>query len=234
MIPPLDVRQVSLVAGNGWVISFREGNCQVFEGIEKRIRSKTGRIRRMPSDYLLHALLDTLVDHYYVVLARIEEQVEQIEENTLAGEVRDAPQVIHRLKSELMSFRRIVFPTREAIGALLKGESDILTDASEPYFRDLYDHIIHVMEIVDGCRDRLLGMLDLHIAVTTQRTNDVMRVLTIVATIFIPLTFLASIYGMNFDHMPEIHTEAGYYVVLTVMAGLAALMVGWFRKKDWL
>ncbi len=226
---------ISIILGHGFVLSFQEGKPgDLFESVRNRIQRGHGRIRRMAADYLLHGLLDAIVDGYFAILEHVEDKVDEVE--ALAFEDADAtvPTRVHALKQELAVLRRSVWPLREAVARLLKGDSRLLSRDTEPYFRDLYDHVVQVMENIDASRERLTGVLDLHLAVTSHRMNEVMRVLTIVATVFIPLSFLAGLWGMNFQYMPELQQEWGYPMALVIMGGSAAAMFLYFYRKGWL
>ncbi|MCB9682825.1 MAG: magnesium/cobalt transporter CorA [Alphaproteobacteria bacterium] len=228
------VEQVALVLGNSWVVTFQETHGDVFDPLRRRIESGLGRIRRMRADYLAHAILDAIVDGYFEVLERFEEHVAELEDEALLGEATDLPKQVHHLKVELLAFRRLVWPLREAVAELLRLDDDRMSEATRPFFRDLHDHVLQTVDLSDSLRDRLAALLELHLAVTGARTNDVMRVLTVVATIFIPLTFVAGIYGMNFDDMPELHWAWGYPLSLLVMGAIAVVMLAFFRRRGWL
>lgn len=240
--PQVDLctEHVSIVLGPGFVLSFQEGRAgDLFDPVRSRIRAGTGKLRSMGADYLLHALVDAIVDGYFAVLDRIEEQIEAIEllafdDKATDGLKGELPSRVHALKTELSSIRRTVFPTREMVGRLLKGEASLVTRSVEPYLRDVYDHIMSVLDHVDAGQERLTSVLEMHLAIAAYRMNDVMKVLTIVATVFIPLSWVAGIYGMNFDHMPELHWLLGYPLALGLMAAMTAAMMLWFRYRRWL
>jgi magnesium transporter len=232
--PEVCSEQVTFVHGPGFVLSFQEGRAgDLFDPVRSRIRAGTGKIRNMGADYLVHALVDAIVDGYFVVLDRLEEQVESVE--LLAFDDRDQglPAQIYELKTELAMIRRAVFPLREMVNRLQKGEAAIISRAVEPYLHDLYDHVVSVLDHVDAGRERLTSVLEMHLAIATHKMNDVVKVLTIVSTIFIPLSWIAGIYGMNFDHMPELHWLLGYPLAIFMMLAMASGMLGWFRYKGW-
>jgi magnesium transporter len=226
---------VSVVLGPGFVLSFQEGHAgDLFEPVRLRIRSGAGRIRGQGPDYLAHALLDAIVDGYFVVLDRIDDRVEEVEATALAGDARDLAARVYALKQDLALVRRVVFPLREVVGRLVKGEARLVTRPVEPFLRDLYDHVMSVLEMTESGRERLTSVLDLHLALSAHRMNDVMKVLTIVATVFIPLSWVAGVYGMNFDRMPGIHAPMGFWEVMGLMVAIGVAMLAFFRYRGWL
>jgi len=226
--------QVSLVLGPNLVISFQEIVGDVFEQIRDRIRNSKGRIRKMAADYLAYTLIDAIVDNYFFVLERIGEQIESMEEELIAKPSDKTVRKIHALKRDLIFIRKSVWPLRELINSLEKVESSLISNSTEPYLRDVYDHTIQVIDTVETYRDMVSGMLDIYLSSISNRMNAVMKVLTIIATIFIPLTFVAGIYGMNFKYMPELEWRWGYALVLLVMIAIAVVMLLYFRRKKWL
>ena len=230
----LEQDQISLVLGPNYVISFQEREGDIFNPIRERIRDRKGRIRRMGADYLAYALLDTVVDSYFVVLERVGETVEFLEEELVTNPTPETLQAIHGLKMDMIFLRRSVWPLREVIGGLERGEPSLIGEAVGVYLRDLYDHTIQVIDTIETFRDMISGMLDIYLSSVSNRMNEVMKVLTIIATIFIPLTLIAGIYGMNFAHMPELDWRWGYPVVWGVMLAITVLMLVYFRRKRWL
>lgn len=229
------VEHVSLVLGPGFLLSFQEGRAgDLFDPVRQRLRAGGGRIRTLGVDYLAHALVDAIVDGYFGVLEQIEERIDTVEQAAFESGDHDVPQQVHALKGDLAALRRSVWPLREAVARLQRAELPVVGKGTEPYWRDLYDHVVQVMDMVDAGRERLTGVLDLHLAATSHRLNDVMRVLTVVATVFMPLSWIAGIYGMNFQHMPELHWRWGYPLAVGSMIGAAVAMLGWFRYKRWL
>ena len=226
--------QISLVLGQNFVISFQEEVGDVFEQIRDRIRNAKGRIRKMSADYLAYALIDAIVDNYFLILEKMGEQIESMEEELIAKPSDKTVRRIHALKRELIFLRKSVWPLRELINSMEKTESSLISDSTEPYLRDVYDHTIQVIDTVEGFRDMVSGMLDIYLSSISNRMNAVMKVLTIIATIFIPLTFIAGVYGMNFKGMPELEWKWGYPIVLIVMAVVAAVMLIYFKRKKWL
>jgi len=236
----LSAEQVSVVLGPGWVISFQERPGDVFEAVRDRIRGAKGRIRQMKADYLLHALMDAVVDQYFVILETFGEKVEALEERLLADPAPQTLQSVKQLKRDMIVLRRSVWPLREAVSELDRSESKLIHKPTRAYFRNVYDHTVQVMDAIESFREMLSGMQDLYLSSVSNRMNEVMKVLTIIATIFIPLTFVAGIYGMNFDseasplNMPELKWPYGYVGALAVMAVIAVVMVIYFRRKRWL
>jgi len=226
--------QVSLVLGSNFVISFQERVGDVFETIRDRIRNAKGRIRKMGADYLAYSLLDAVVDNYFVILEKLGEKVESMEEELVAKPTEKTIQQIHSIKKEMIFLRKSVWPLRELINGLQKSESSLIKESTQIYLRDVYDHTIQIIDTIESLRDTVSGMLDIYLSSLSNRMNAVMKVLTIIATIFIPLTFIAGLYGMNFKYMPELEWRWGYGIVVLVMAVVAALMLLYFRRKKWL
>ena len=228
------VEQVSLVLGPGFVLSFQELEGDVFELIRQRIRSAKGKIRQMGPDYLIYSLIDAIVDGYFVVLERASDQIEIFEEELMDHPSANVLQSIHKLKRESLFLRKAVWPLREVIGSFQRAESELVSDQISLYLRDVFDHTIQVIDTTETLRDMLAGMVEIYLSSLSNRMNEVMKVLTIIATIFIPLTFIAGIYGMNFEKMPELKWYWGYPLVLAVMLVVALGMLAYFRKKKWL
>jgi magnesium transporter len=228
------IEQVSIIFGSNFVISFQESQGDVFDPIRERIRTGKGRIRKMGADYLAYALMDAVVDNYFTILERLGEGIEDMEEELVVNPTPETLQAIHHLKREMIFLRKSVWPLREVINRLERWESSLIKKATSIYLRDLYDHTIQVIDSIETFRDILSGMLDIYLSSVSNRMNEVMKVLTIIATIFIPLTLVAGIYGMNFKFMPELEMPLGYPLVLLTMLCIGALMIVYFRKKRWL
>jgi magnesium transporter len=226
--------QVSLVLGKNFVISFQEREGDIFNSVRERIRSGKGRIRKMGADYLVYSLLDSIVDNYFIILEKLGERIELLEEKLITNPVPETINLIHKLKREMIFLRRSVWPLREVIGSIERGESSLIKGSTNIYLRDVYDHTIQVIDTIETFRDILSGMLDIYLSSVSNRLNAVMKVLTIIATIFMPLTFIAGIYGMNFKYMPELEWRLGYPVILLAMVSIGVLMLVSFRKKKWL
>jgi magnesium transporter len=226
--------QVSIVLASNYVISFQEKIGDVFEQIRDRIRNTKGRIRKMGPDYLMYALLDSIVDSYFSILEKLGEKIEGSEETLVHDPSDEILHQIHALKRELIGLRRSVWPLRELVGGIERSESALIKESTGMYLRDVYDHTIQVIDTVESYRDMVSGMLDIYLSSISNRMNAVMKVLTIIATIFIPLTFIAGIYGMNFKYMPELEWKLGYAAVLIIMLIVVAIMLIYFKKKKWL
>jgi magnesium transporter len=230
----IDDEQVSLVLGPSWVLSFQEREGDVFEPIRDRLLSNRGRIRKLGPDYLAYALIDAVVDHYFAILEILGERVEALGED-MAENPRPADlRAIRHLKRELLFMRKSIWPLREVLGGIQRDGSDLIGEATRPYLRDVYDHTIQIIDTVETLRDMVSGLMDLYLSSISNRMNEVMKVLTIIATIFIPLSFIAGLYGMNFDVMPELHWRYGYFAVLGVMLVVGVGMLVYFRRKRWL
>ncbi|NIP24216.1 MAG: magnesium/cobalt transporter CorA [Phycisphaerae bacterium] len=239
-IQVVESEQVSLILGTNYVISFQERVGDVFEPIRERLRNAKGRIRKMGPDYLAYALLDAIVDSYFAILEKVGERIESMEEELVSDPTEKTLQQIHTMKREMISLRKSVWPLREVISGVQRSESSIIKESTEIYLRDVYDHTIQIIDTIESFRDMVSGMLDIYLSSISNKMNEVMKVLTIIATIFIPLTFIAGIYGMNFNpekspwNMPELNSYWGYPVVWVVMAVVAVIMLIYFRRKKWL
>jgi len=225
--------QVSLVLGQGYVLSFQEAEGDVFDVVRERIHTAKGRIRKMGSGYLGYALLDAIVDNYFVILEEMGEKIDRLQDDVIQKTGSETLQAIHRLKSDMVFMRKNLWPLREAVSVLEKADSPILGDSMGPYLRDVYEHTIQVMDGVESLRDMLSGTLDVYMSSVSNRMNEVMKVLTVIATIFIPLTFIAGIYGMNFQNMPELKWPLGYPAVCAVMVVLGVGMARFFKRRKW-
>ncbi len=226
--------QVSIVFGTNFVISFQERPGDVFDPVRQRIRSASGRIRRLEADYLAYSLLDAVVDNYFLVLEKLGDKIENIEEELIANPTVQTSRSIHRLKREMIFLRKSVWPLREVSSVLERSESKLIKKQTRAFLRDLYDHTIQVMDTIETFRDMISGMLDIYLSAISNRMNEIMKVLTIFAAIFIPLTFLAGVYGMNFEYMPELKWRWGYFLVLGLMACIGFGMLYYFRRKKWI
>ena len=226
--------QISIILGPDFVISFQEREGDVFDIIRERLRSNKGRIRKIGADYLAYSLIDAIVDNYFMILEKLGETIEDIEDKLVTDPKAETLQIIHDLKREMIFLRKSVWPLREVINRLERSESALIKKSTLVYLRDVYDHTIQVMDSVDTFRDTLSGMLDIYLSSVSNRMNEIMKVLTIIATIFIPLTFIAGVYGMNFRRMPELVQPWGYPAVLIVMLVIALIMLVYFRRRKWI
>jgi magnesium transporter len=230
----IESEQISLVLGPNFVFSFQEREGDTFNPIRDRVRNSKGRIRKMGADHLAYTLLDSIIDNYFIILEKLGEKIEFLEEEVVTRPRPETLQTIHHLKREMIFLRKGVWPLREVISGLERGESSLIKESTRIYLRDVYDHTIQTIDTIETYRDMVSGMLDIYLSSISNRLNAVMKVLTIIATIFMPLTFLAGIYGMNFKYMPELEWRLGYPVIWVIMVGIGVSMLLYFRKKKWL
>jgi len=230
----LESEQVSLIFGENFVISFQERVGDIFEPLRERIRKGKGRVRKAGADYLAYTLLDSIVDNYFVILEQLGEKIEDTEQELATEPDIATLQTIRAFKKEMIFLRKSIWPLREVVTSLERGESSLIHESTGIYLRDVYDHTIQIIDTVESYRDMLSGMLDVYLSIISNKMNEVMKVLTIFAAIFIPLTFVAGVYGMNFGFMPELGWQWGYFAVLLVMAVIGAVMLFYFRRKKWL
>lgn len=226
--------QVSFVLGPNFLVTFQEQEGDVFNPVRERLRKALGRIRKMGPDYLLYALMDAVVDNYFLVLEAIGEELEILEDQLLENPTPEVLQTVHKLKREMIFLRRAVWPLREVINGLEKSGSKLVKKTTAVYLRDIYDHTIQVIETVETYRDMVSGLQDLYLSSVSNKMNEVMKVLTIIATIFIPLTFIAGIYGMNFEFMPELKLKNGYFFIWGIMIVIFLWMLFYFKRKKWM
>ena len=226
--------QVSLILGSNFLISFQEGiEGDVFNPVRERIKGSKGKIRKEGPDYLAYSLMDAVVDNYFVILEKTGERIESLEEEVVINPTSKTLQEIHHLKREMIFLRKAVWPLREVISTLQREESSLIKGTTKIFLRDVYDHTIQVMDTVESFRDMLSGMLEIYLSTMNNRLNQVMKVLTIIATIFMPPTFIVGIYGMNFKHMSELEWKYGYPAVMVLMLLIAVSMLYIFKKKKW-
>jgi magnesium transporter len=229
----LIIEHVSLIVGSNYVISFQEKAGDVFGPIRERIKNPKSRLRKLGTDYLIYSLLDTIIDYYYVIMDRFGDSIEDIEDEILNSPSTEMLHLLHGLKRDIILLKKNIMPLRDMISRMEKGESPLMTDSTMLYFRDIHDHTIQIIDTLESFRDILTGMLDIYLSSVSNKLNEVMKVLTIISTVFIPLTFIAGIYGMNFENMPELHYKWGYFIVIGIMIVLGATMIGVFWKKKW-
>ncbi len=229
------IEQISLVLGSGFVLTFQERAGDVFEGVRDRIKHHKGKIRKMGADYLSYALIDAIVDNYFVVLENMSGLVEDVEQRLHDHPEDVAANDIHILKRELLYLRRSILPAREVMGQLARHEeNELISDSVDVYFRDVHDHVLQVAESLETTREMLTSLLEIFHSTQSNRMNEIMRVLTVISTIFMPLTFIVGIYGMNFEHMPELKWDYGYFLCLGVMAVVAVVMFLYMKRTRWL
>jgi magnesium transporter len=226
---------VSLVVGKNYVLTFQEADGDVFDDLRERISHGKGRIRSLKSDYLMYAILDAVVDNYFSVIEAFGDKIEDLEAGIFNADSanNETPIQIQELKQEVLKIRRSIFPFREVVNRLEKIENEIVESKTHSFIRDLYDHTVQVSETVDLYREMIRSLMDMHMSIISHKMNEVMKVLTIIATIFIPLTFIAGIYGMNFDNIPELHYEYSYFILWGAMITLFIFMLMYFKKKKW-
>ena len=235
----VSLEQLSVFAGRNFLVSFHPGAIDPFAPVRRRLRNNAGRIRGRGIDYLLYSLLDLVVDEGFPVLESLGDELEQLEDELLEKPTRDLLPRLHRLKRTLLVMRRMLWPQREVLGKLLRDDSGIISDDIQVYYRDCYDHTIQIMELIETYRDVITGLLDIYLSSVSYRLNETMRVLTVIATIFIPLTFIVGVYGMNFQHvdspwaMPELRWYYGYPLVWLLMIGVLVGMLVYFRRRKW-
>lgn len=229
----IDYEHISFVLGKNFLLSFQEKEGDLFSGVRSRIKNDNGIIRKRGTDYLLYRLVDSIVDGYYSILENIGEKVENLEDNITSNPTVKDFQQIQKLRKEFIYLRRVVYPLREAINKIIKNENGFIEERNEKYFSDVYDHIIHLIDSLDTYKDLTSTLMDLYMNTINYKMNEVMKLLTIITTIFIPLSFIAGVYGMNFHNMPELSTQYGYFWVLGAMGFIFILMIFYFRYKKW-
>lgn len=229
----IKAEQCSLVVSAGRLLSFREQSGDLFSPIYRRLENASGRFRERGSDYLAYTLIDSAVDSYFHVLETIGDQLEAIEEELITRPSEELLQQIHQLRGQLVFVRKAAAPLRDLVGGLLLSDSPLIDDRTRIYLRDLHEHVVHVMDNIDNYRDTAKGLIDLSLSNMSHRTNEVMQFLTIIASVFIPLTFIAGVYGMNFAHMPELQWRYGYLLAIVLMLCCALAMLWFFKRKKW-
>lgn len=232
----IDTEQISLILGENYVISFQEGfKGDVFDPLRERIRQEKSRIRKMGPDYLMHHLIDTIVDNYFVILEKLGEKIENLEDEMVKEPGASSLRTLHRLKREIIFLRKSVWPLREALNGLVRGEQSALIK-KETYFyiRDVYEHTVQIIDNIETYRDILAAMLDIYLSSINNRLNSIMKVLTVITTIFMPLTFITGLYGMNFSYLPMAQWRGGFFVIVIGSLMVSGSMLIYFKKKHWL
>ncbi len=230
----VSIEQVSLVIGKKFVLSFRKDNDQLFEPIREKLRKYKGKIRKMGTDYLAYRLLGTVIDGYFTVLEALGEKIESLEDKVVSDPNPRVLRAVHSLRMEMAVLYRSVWPLREVVGSLTREELPVIREATGTYFRDLYDHTIQIIETMETDREMISDMLDIYVSSMSNRMNEIMKVLTMIATVFIPMTFLAGVWGMNFKYMPELGKSWAYPVFWLLMLVIVVFMLLYFRKKKWI
>jgi magnesium transporter len=229
----IDYEHISFVLGKNYLLSFQEKEGDIFESLRIRLKQDTNIIRKRGADYLLYRLVDMIVDSYYSILENIGKQVEEIEESISNNPSVEDFQRIQKLRKEFIYLRKVVYPLREALNKVVKNEDEFIEERNVKYFSDVYDHVIHLIDSLDTYKDLTSTLMDLYMNTINYKMNEVMKLLTVITTIFIPLSFIAGIYGMNFRNMPELTWDWGYYGVLGLMGVIFLLMIGYFKYKKW-
>jgi len=227
------IDQVSIIFGSNYILSFQERERDVFNPIRDRLKNPASRLRKNGVDLLAYSLMDAVVDNYFLILEHIGEEIENLEEELIVDPVPETLKAIQKHKRDMITLRRSVWPLRELINSLQRTESELINETTQLYLRDVYDHTIQVIDSIEAFRDILSSMVDVYLSSLSNRMNDVMKVLTIIATIFIPLTFIAGVYGMNFEYMPELEWRWGYPAVMLGMAMVGISMFLYFKKRRW-
>lgn len=227
--------QVSFILGKNYVFSFQEAEGDVFDTVRDRLRHGKGRVRQMKADYLLYILMDAIVDHYFSLIEVLGDKIEDFETAIFTGNIEDdASKTIQDLKREILRVRRAIFPLKEVVNRIEKNQSQLIQNKTITYFRDIYDHLIQVSENIEVYREMIGSLMDMYMTTISNKMNEVMKVLTIMASIFIPLTFIAGIYGMNFNYMPELQFKYGYFIIWGIMIFIFLSMLLYFKRKKWL
>ncbi|MDD5010450.1 MAG: magnesium/cobalt transporter CorA [Syntrophorhabdaceae bacterium] len=229
----IHAEQISMVLGSSFVITFHEHEGSVFDPVRLRLKNGKGRIRKMGADYLIYSLMDIVVDNYFTVLETLGEKMEDLEVQLVTNPGTGTLRTMQTLKGNMIYLRKVVWPLREVLSSMERDRSPLIHDSTHVYLRDVYDHSIHIMDTIETFRDMLAAMLDIYLSSISNRMNEVMKVLTIIATIFIPLTFIVGLYGMNFEYMPELKLRWGYPAILLVMLALCVFMILYFKRKKW-
>lgn len=227
------IDQVSIIIGSNYILSFQERQGDVFDPVRERFKNPASRLRKSGVDYLAYSLIDSVVDNYFLILEHFGDEIEYLEEGLVIQPRPETLRTIQKYKRDMITLRKSVWPLRELINGLQRVESDLIKETTRIYLRDIYDHTIQVIDSVEDFRDILASMVDIYLSSISYRMNDVMKVLTVIATIFIPLTFIAGVYGMNFEYMPELKWRWGYPVIMLVMTFLGVSMFLYFKKRKW-
>jgi len=229
-----DTEQVSFVLGKRYLLSFQEEELQdCFEIVRDRIRTSQGRVRKSGADYLTYLLLDTIIDGYFPVVEHYEDRIEALEDVIISNPDRDTMQEIYDVRRELLALRRLIWPMRNVLHLLMRDHHGIVSDEVQIYFRDSYDHVIQILEIIEAYRELAASLMDVYMSTMGNKLNEIMKFLTVISTIFIPLTFIVGVYGMNFENMPELKGEWSYFMVWLVMLGVAGGLIFYFWRKGW-
>jgi magnesium transporter len=228
-----DLEQVSVVLGREFVVSFHEGERDIFEPVRHRIRSGA-LVRQMRADYLAYALVDTLIDGYYPIVEALGEHLEELEDAVSESPAKELLAKIHRARRNILTFVRVIHQQRDAVGAMMRSDHPMVSDAVRVYLRDSFDHALQISDVLDTFREIALGLVEVYLSSVSHRTNETIKVLTILSSIFIPLTFIVGVYGMNFDFMPELHWRYGYHLTWAIMLAVVTALLVYFRRNGWI
>lgn len=231
----VEAEQLSIILFDGFIITFQEvEGADAFDYVRTRLRQGKGRIRKNKSDYLFYCLIDAVVDCYFGILEKIDDRIELLEEELISEPGKNTLHQLHELKREMIYLRKSVWPMRDMINNIERSESKLIKETTEPFFRDVHDHTIRIIDTVETFRDLLSGMMDIYLSSASNKMNDIMKLLTIISTIFIPVTFIVGVYGMNFKYMPELESPYGYGITWLVMISIIVFMIAYFRRRKWL
>jgi len=230
----VSIEQISMVLGTDFVISFHETTPELFEALQTRIITGKGRVRKMKSDYLIFAITDIIIDQYFILIEDLGETIEETEEELITSPGQSSQEAIYKLKRRLGYVKKTIWPAREVLNQLQHSDHELIDEGTKIYFRNIYDHTIQIIETLESLRDLTSGMMDLYLSTVSNKMNEIMKVLTIFSTIFIPLTFFAGVYGMNFKYLPELEWRNGYFIFWGVMVTISIIMLILFRRKKWL
>jgi len=230
----LDMDQVSMILGPNFIISFKEKEVDVFNPLRDRLRMAKGKIRKQGADYLAYSMIDSIVDHYFLIMEKLGDHFEELEDSVVSDPQPGVLPAIYNLKRDMLFLRKSVWPLREAISKMQRSDSPLVSEPIKIYLRDVYDHTIQVIENIETFRDMSASLLETYLSSLSNKLNEVIKLLTIISTIFIPLTFLAGLYGMNFRFMPELESPLGYPAVLILMLMVVVTMMVYFRRKEWI
>ena len=230
----IDMDQVSIIFGNNFIISFKEKDVDIFRPLRERLRTAKGRIRKQGADYLAYSMIDSIVDNYFVIMEKLGDRFEELEDSVVSNPEPGILPAIYNLKRDMLFLRKSVYPLREAISRMQRTDSPLISETTRIYLRDVYDHTIQVIENIETFRDMSASLLETYLSSLSNKLNEVIKLLTIISTIFIPLTFLSGVYGMNFTHMPELEHPYGYPAVLMLMLLVVVVMLAYFYRKKWI
>jgi magnesium transporter len=230
----VDAEQISVVMFENLVVTFQEGGIEIFEPVNMRLRTSRGRVRKMGADYLVYAVMDAVVDAYFVAVEELGERLEALEESVVTRPEPRSLQSLHDLRTEIAHIRKCVWPLREVMSSLERGESTLIGEATTIYLRDVYDHTIQLIDSIETYQEILSNLIDIYLSSVSYRLNEVMKLLTIIATVFIPLTFIVGLYGMNFKYFPELEWRWSYPLLWVVMLSIVGFMLLYFRRRKWL